>query len=619
MRNKLIASLLIFNLVSLSPFNFSIAYAQEAPNREGLTTSITQEASQATSNIYPSSGSSNTTNVVNSGDSVNTDTNSNTESTTAVNNNNEANVSQAVTADANTGYNEASRNIAIGGNAGVIVTGDAAVNVFGVVGANSNNTSVAGGGGGSGNTTTVTNTGNSLSTATNANSQTLTAVNNNNTTVINQVTSASANTGGNIADRNISIGGAAGVILTGNASVNVNYLVTANGSIALIGGDGNGSGPGSGASIVILNTGDNSRFANRTNTQHYLIVSNENRALVSQSCGLPLNNPGLLVDAATCYANTGGNNASNNIAFGGNAGAIRTNDATVNVVMDATVNSNKTAVGGSGPGAGDPTVINTGDNVEVTADSNQLSSTQVDNINTARINQNVRASANTGYNTANRNISIGGNAGLIQTGQATVNVLLLADANRNRTDISTNFGFGTAPGLSTSVVNTGDNTSIHTSTNSTHTIAVNNHNWLDILQSVFAFANTGHNRADRNIGSVTGVIATGRAEVNVKAAVTANENVTEIDPGRGGVSPSPIPTPTPTGHEEKPTPGPVGGVSDDGERVSDPPLLGAAIGPRGGAVLGAAVLPMTGAETLLSLVVSGLALGLGGYLKRKRN
>ncbi len=438
MRNKKLLIKKIFYLTLITGYLISFSFlhtiiADEVmPDKEELANSITEQA-----NNEITQGSSASTEVTNTGDNVDVNTSSESNTEINVDNQNDANINQEVTAVANTGDNEASRNISIGGDAGMITTGDASVNVNGQVNANNNETVISGGQGGGGASSDVVNTGNDLDVSTTSTSNTLTMVNNDNTTTINQVTDAYANTGGNVADRNISIGGNAGVINTGNASTNVNYLVTANGNVTLIGGVSNGNGPGSGASIILTNTGDDSRFTTRSTTNNFIVVTNENRALISQTCGIPEDALPPLVETASCFANTGDNTADRNIGVDSDAGVITTGDAQVNVLMAAFANGNFTSIMFDDPAFNNSNsdVVNAGDDVNVTTESTNNTDIDVDNNNQANVNQRVNAEANTGRNTANRNISLGGNAGVITTGNAEVNVEMLVNVNENVTKI----------------------------------------------------------------------------------------------------------------------------------------------------------------------------------------
>src|SRR5690606_37210063 len=76
-------------------------------------------------------------------------------------------------------------------------------------------------------------------------------------------------------------------------------------------------------------------------------------------------------------------------------------------------------------------IVNTGDDATIDTSSTTNNSTTVNNTNTAEVNQTVNADANTGNNTANRNI---GNTS-ISTGDVTINTEIITNANNNYTFI----------------------------------------------------------------------------------------------------------------------------------------------------------------------------------------
>ncbi|MEN9327602.1 MAG: hypothetical protein RI947_410 [Candidatus Parcubacteria bacterium] len=417
----LLTTVLLLTAVAY-PFSFYTPVLANTATQNALRSSIMQGIQ---SDI---NASNNTTNIINSGDNTDIDTNANSSSQTTVHNQNTAQVNQQIDAHANTGNNEASRNISIGGNAGIIMTGNAAVNTQQIVNANDNVTAISGGGTYGSNNTDIVNTGDGVDASTSSQSKRSTLVNNDNTLVVNQTANTSANTGNNRADRNISIGGVSGAILTGNASTNSSFLLAGNGSVALVGGVENGNGPGTGASIILTNTGDRGRFGSHSTHASALTVNNTNNAQVSQSCG----------SLFGCSAITGGNSSDRGIAQGGNAGVIQTSNAVVNVVLYAQANTNRTAVSGTGKGTSsqnNTNVMNTGDDVSIQTGSNDSNTTHVNNTNNAFIDQAINAVADTGNNHANRNISIGGDAGLIRTGNAVINAITVADVNGNGTEI----------------------------------------------------------------------------------------------------------------------------------------------------------------------------------------
>ena len=612
---KIASILLSFNIVVFSLVNLPlVAYAEELPNRDEIRNQVLQEAhSQSTQpspvvESTPEPEAAAQTDVTNTGDDTTVNNSAATTDTTEINNDNYTEVDQSVDAEANTGYNQANGNISVnGGGAGVIQTGDATVNVVAGVNAGNNTNVINGTGGEASSGSDVVNSGDGLTVNSNASATTYKIVRNRNTTIINQATNASANTGNNEATGNIAVnGGPAGVIVTGNASTNVSYLVTANGNMTIIGGTGESGLEG--ASIILTNSGRTSRFNNSSNSAHYTTVTNENRALISQSCGRPIGEQEVRVDMTACSSNTGNNHADGQINRNGDAGVIKTGDAAVNVVMNASANNNETHVGGNNGAAGaSADVLNTGDGVEVNNSANNTSGVTVNNNNYADVDQSVNARANTGYNTANGNISFGGVAGWIQTGNATVNVIMNADVNNNTTVADSSAGMNSNASNGSSVVNTGDDVTINSSANNSTTIEVINQNVLNLSQRVNSYANTGNNEADGNIGSVAGVIITGDATSTTSMDVHANNNCTRIN------SNDPCPSTAPENNNPQPTNAPVGGGqvagatnnnnggSSSSSSSSSPTTAGAVLG---------AMLPATGPEAGMMV----LALSIGGIL-----
>lgn len=629
---KKIASI-VFSL-NILVFSFArlplIAYAEELPNRDDIRNQIIQDAQNQVNNPTPepvptaetTNEEGTNTDVVNTGDDTTVSNDSTSTDTVAVENENYSEIDQSVDATANTGHNQANGNISINGTgAGIIQTGDATVQVVAGVSAGNNMTAINGGGSSGGSSADVVNSGDGLAVSSTDSATTYRIVRNNNTTIINQAADVTADTGNNEAEGNISVnGGPAGVIITGNASTSVDYLVTANGNITIIGGTG-GNGPGDGASIILTNTGDNSRFNTSASNTHLTLVTNENRALISQTCGRPIGPNELRVDLSSCTSNTGNNHADGQIAFGADAGVIKTGDAQVNVVMNANANNNTTGISGSGNEGGSNTnVLNTGDDVDVDTSSNNTDSISVGNYNDARVSQNVNAYANTGYNTANGNISFGGAAGWIQTGNATVNVIMNADVNNNTTvaDGSASMNGGCSDNC-TNVVNTGDDVTVNSNSNNTTTVEVTNTNVLNLTQRVNSYTNTGGNSTDGNIGSVAGIIITGNANSSTDMEVHANTNCTLI-----GDTDTVCPTNTPNPTSEGPTPTlpPVGGPSvesatnnNNGSSSSSNSSSNSSPSTAG-QVLGA-VLPATGPEAgMLMLALSIVGMVTGARIKK---
>lgn len=412
MDKKSVFQQFIAHIVILTLLTSSVAVAQEPPDREQVAGTINQDAQVQ---------------LVISGNNVETEQKQDEQHDAGIESENKAAVEQAATVDANTGNNEASRNISIGGNAGAIQTGNIGVVSQAAVGANTNTTAAPGGGtpsagSGSGSAINAVNSGDNVSANANTNNATNTSVQNANDAAVNQNTNVNANTGNNRADRNISIGGSAGVINTGSVGVSTYYLAVPNRNATLVGGsNSNGNGPGSGASIQLANAGDDVATSSNTSNTSTVGVQNLNESFVNQ--------------LTTVNANTGNNTANRNIAFGGDAGVIYTGNIGVGVTYVVDGNENRTAASdGSVPGAsvGSTTdVANSGDKVSTSSDSSTDSSMSVSNANKTYITQTAFINANTGNNVASRNISYGGTAGGISTGSVGVNVQFIADFSKN--------------------------------------------------------------------------------------------------------------------------------------------------------------------------------------------
>ncbi|MBI1862946.1 hypothetical protein HYS00_02400 [Candidatus Microgenomates bacterium] len=403
-----------YRYIALSIFffvlNASSSHAQTPPTKEQLAATVTQAVNQ---------------DLANTGDQVKQEQVQQQKTETMVQNTNTATTTQTTTVNANTGNNTADRNISIGGSAGVIQTGNVGVVTNAQVSGNTNTTAVSAPTlAPTGASTAVTNTGTGVSISAANDTSNTTGVQNNNTSNTTQTTTVNANTGNNRADRNISIGGNAGVIQTGSVGVQSNYLVTQNGNATIIGGQSRGNGPGSGASIQLANTGNGitaSSSATNTNTAS---VENLNNTFITQ--------------LTTVNADTGNNTASRNISIGGDAGVIKTGAVFVGAQYEVNGGSNRTqVVGGDGSSDGLGTALtNTADGVgTATTDSNQISAS-VSNVNNTVINQSAFINANTGGNNASRNINTSGDAGTISTGNVGVYVSFLADFSKNTTYVS---------------------------------------------------------------------------------------------------------------------------------------------------------------------------------------
>lgn len=406
--NKNLKNTTIFTLLLAVVFlNITLdAQASELADKSALSSEI---------------GNAAVANIRNSGNNTSQSTDTENSTTQNVQNNNDATINQNIHAVANTGHNIAERNISIGGNAGMISTDDAAVVTAAQLNINNNATVLGGNTNNSLTLSQLNNTGDNTATNTSADTKQLTAVQNNNKTTVIQNVDASTNTGENYAPRNISIGGQAGIIQTGNAYTGSSLLLAGNGNVALVGGENNGNGPGSGASVVLTNTGDRYRATNEFRDHSQTTIANHNLMSVAQAC-------------FDCTVNTGNNTSNRNINTKGSAGIIQTGNAII--VMSAGVkgNANASTVNNS-----DTNTLYTGNAANTGRDTNmsnnrqQFNNLTINNTNNSAVTQHMNAYANTGYNEASRNIALGGDAGVIKTGAAYIITLLNASTNQNVT------------------------------------------------------------------------------------------------------------------------------------------------------------------------------------------
>lgn len=421
---------LIYPTIPLLFVTLSFAQSVSSAHAQGI--SHTDIANSVLAQVI--SDTNNSVSHQNSGDNNNSSVTNASDSDVSATTTNEADVSQTVTAQANTGYNEASRNISIGGNAGIINTGNAIVNTNALVDVNTIETGVFLSNPGQPLSPAYVLTGDNNTDTTTQNSNQTIITRGKNNAVVAQTTHATATTGDNIADRNISLGGNAGVINTGDAGVITNYLIAANQAVMIIGGESDGDGPGSGASII--STGENSRYTSSSSRNSQLQLSTASTASVNQSCG-SFSVSNLSGAANPCQAITGYNTADRNINRNGDAGVINTGDAILSVLLTTAVNDTQTEVTKpQGSASLASNVVSTGDNNSVDSHITDTTSASVSQNQQAQINQTTTAIADTGHNTANRNISFGGDAGVITTGNAEIYTRFAALANSGQGLIS---------------------------------------------------------------------------------------------------------------------------------------------------------------------------------------
>jgi len=332
----------------------------------------------------------------------------NNSATTVVNQTNVANVTNNVSADADTGNNDANFNT--GGDV-TVNTGNASTNVSVNNALNKNVASVSPCGGCVGGSTNVTISGNGAFSDNNAN------VNNNSSVTVAQTNvanvyndiDADADTGDN--DANFNTGGNTSV-RTGDASTNVTVSNLLNKNVALVGG---GSGAGNGATVLIDGNGAFSDNGVNLNNSSAVVLAQTNVADVNND-----------VDAD---ADTGNNDA--NFNTGGEV-SVDTGDAKANVGVLNALNFNMANVDCECV-LGDLSVkvANNGAFSDNFVNVNDLSALIVAATNVADLDNDVDADADTGDNEAEFNGAESNEDPSVTTGDAnsTTNVSNTGNVN----------------------------------------------------------------------------------------------------------------------------------------------------------------------------------------------
>jgi len=150
----------------------------------------------------------------------------------------------------------------------------------------------------------------------------------------------------------------------------------------------------------------------------------------------------------------------------------------------------------------------------------------VNNVNDARIYNDVDARANTGGNSASTN-TLGGT---IKTGDASLNVTVSNVANVNTTNITSAFAGG-AQNVGGNGI-TGPYSTNRVLLQNTFDSNVYNSNTADIKNDVDVKSNTGYNDANTNTGPAS--IDTGDAWLGLVVGNHVNDNLTAIRGGAGG-------------------------------------------------------------------------------------
>lgn len=361
--------------------------------------------------------------------------------------------------------------------------------------------------------TSVVNSGDHATVNSTTSSNSSVAVSNSNSAHVDQNVNAKAVTGGNTASGNITLGGGGTSIQTGPAGVTTNLGVDVNKNNTAVSG-----ATGAAANLTdVVNTGDRAYVNTNTSNNNTVDVTNSNYAGVSQN--------------AWEKAVTGGNRANDNI---GGPTSINTGAAGISTGFGVNVNSNNTAVYGTGLGYGGPlnqtSVTNTGDRVGINSNASTSNAAFVNNYNKLWVAQDVHAVTDTGYNRANDNI---GGPTVIGTGTAVVGTGASVNANSNWTGIAG--GNGATYGVNAGdIVNTGDHLRSNTNVSDNTAVSVSNVNHTWSYQDVYTRSYSGENKSTDNIGGFTG-IGTGTAGAGANLAFMGNNNSTAVGSWVGGL------------------------------------------------------------------------------------
>jgi len=246
--------------------------------------------------------------------------------------------------------------------------------------------------------------------------------------------------------------------------------------------------------------------------------NNDANVSVSNSTGVVQSNTADIQNNVSVMANSGGNDANYNT--GGDV-SVTTGNASSDITVNNTANSNAASVNGCCPGSVEVKVSGNGYDSDNTANVGVVTSATVVQRNSANVENDVHSFLNTGWNDANWNT--GGNVE-IGTGNAKGDVDLSTKVNKNVAEISGN-GSGA---LEVLISGNGAKTDNDAKVTVTSASQIEQTNFADILNDVLMFANSGKNDANWNTGGNV-EIGTGNAEADVDVENLANFNAAEID------------------------------------------------------------------------------------------
>jgi len=262
-----------------------------------------------------------------------------------------------------------------------------------------------------------------------------------------------------------------------------------------------------GTTIILSENGDGS--------------DNDATVILGQSTTVVQSNNADVYNNVDAKAETGDNEASENT--GGDVD-IETGDATVNVNVENTLNSNSAEVDCCPSGDIDVLINGNGSDTDNTVDLKLGTETELYQNNYAKVKNIVDAEAETGDNEAEENT---GGSVSIKTGNASTTVGLSTTANANSARIG---GGGQGGSLSAIISENGDESDNDIVLSLGSLVLLAQSNVADVFNHVDAEAETGDNKAKENTGGEV-EIETGDAEVDVTVDNMVNFNWADLECG----------------------------------------------------------------------------------------
>jgi len=223
-------------------------------------------------------------------------------------------------------------------------------------------------------------------------------------------------------------------------------------------------------------------------------------------------------------ADTGDNSASFNT--GGNT-TVDTGNANITANVSNTLNSNQAEVKCCQAGNTDVLIGGNGAFSNNTVNLTSVGTTSVNQDNNAKVDNKVKANADTGDNNAKWNT--GGDV-TVRTGNATVNSSVSTTANSNWAKVSPALGSGSSTEVALKILGNGAGSNNFIGATLVKTTSVEQENEAKVKNDVKANADTGDNSANFNTGGDV-VIDTGNAKVMVDVDNMVNFNSADVDCG----------------------------------------------------------------------------------------